>query len=544
VNWGEIAIELVFYHRQMERHVGIMKAWRISRARGCDNNFWPWSVAIALLALPLGCGGSDGDSTRIATLKDVVSLASGDEHTCALRSDGTVACWGSNQYGQIAVENKKDLFETLDPIGLTTVTSVYYHGTAEPVEGLTGVKQIAAGMHHTCALLKNGSVYCWGDSALGQLGGGDFSLNNCSGRPCSRRPVQVKGIKDATAIAAGGESSCAIHRGGTLSCWGGTALGVDAEKLKSCDRRPCATQPVVVEKEPKVKAVAMGAAHGCLLREDGKVACWGSNIYGQVGIVSPSDITAETPPVLGNVERPTDVALPPSNKAIALIIPWYAETSCVILEDNALYCWGRNDLGQLGIGDYEQTCATNASSYVRCATTPHQTTPSIKVEFSRFAIELRHSCALSADVLYCWGWGQFGQLGIAWDELDTCDELNRCARTPRRTLFADESDSEMTDSVTDVAVGDNFTCAVISNRQLRCAGWTIHSESDVDGSVQGINCASWCPVNLGSKSSIDRIMKIHLDRLCVLTNQGEIQCLRAYNPETSSMEVEPILVKR
>ena len=256
--------------------------WRepVARAR---RGLYGRVVAVLLTTALVGCEDSGGERRRV-TLTGAVSLASGEVHTCVLRRDATVACWGSNLHGQLGVESNKEGFEVLDPIGLTTTASAKYYQYAQPIEGLTGVQQIAAGRLHSCALLKNRTVSCWGDSARGQIGNGDFSTDDCEGRPCSRRPVKVDGISDATALACGPFSSCAIHDDGRLSCWGSSALGVEPETLDRCDDHPCATRAVEVTSEPKAVKVALGSAHGCVIREDGSVACWGSNLYGQIGV--------------------------------------------------------------------------------------------------------------------------------------------------------------------------------------------------------------------------------------------------------------------
>jgi alpha-tubulin suppressor-like RCC1 family protein len=148
-------------------------------------------------------------------LNGIEAIAIGRYHTCALMNDGTVRCWGDNMYGQLG---------TGAPGPPSTVP-------ASPVtfgQPLGGVREIAAGGDHTCALMNDGTVQCWGFNNTGELGA--TTGRNCAGQlggfPCSASPVAVA-ITDANGnpapvlhIAAGYSHTCAAPLGGGIKCWG------------------------------------------------------------------------------------------------------------------------------------------------------------------------------------------------------------------------------------------------------------------------------------------------------------------------------------
>ena len=145
-------------------------------------------------------------------LNNVMAVAAGRYHTCALLGDGTVRCWGANWYGQL---------------GGGTLTE---HSTPVTVSGLSGATAIAAGEHHTCALLDDGTVRCWGANWYGQLG--DGTLTN------RRTPVTVSLPLSATAVAAGRGHTCALLGDGTVRCWGNNYSGQLGDGTTDNSRTP------------------------------------------------------------------------------------------------------------------------------------------------------------------------------------------------------------------------------------------------------------------------------------------------------------------
>jgi serine/threonine protein kinase/alpha-tubulin suppressor-like RCC1 family protein len=231
-------------------------------------------------------------------------LSVGESHACARRADGLAFCWGDDNSGQLGDGNDRSRIR------------------AEAVPGLSGVAQITAGAGHTCALLVDGSVWCWGRQEHGQLGNGHRA------RETIPRPVAVSGLGGVLQVSAGENHTCALLRDGTVRCWGMNeagqlGLGSDgnqavpmavegltgAVRISSGYHHTCAlqgngalwcwgenytcqlgtgsmtgnTRPVRIEAPGPVVEVGGGANHTCVRTTQGAVRCWGFNIYGQLG---------------------------------------------------------------------------------------------------------------------------------------------------------------------------------------------------------------------------------------------------------------------
>ncbi len=203
-----------------------------------------------------------GPVSGLEGLDPVTGLAAGYTNTCAQMASGSVRCWGSNDYGALG---------RADPAAAPT-----------PVEvpGLSGVQEIYFGATHGCALMDGGAVRCWGNNTSGQLGNGTSSE-----RPAAA-PVAVTGLTGATVLAVGGAHSCALITDDTVRCWGRNLEG----QLGDGSRRDAFT-PVAVTGLTGVVGLAAGGRHTCAVLEGGAVQCWGANDEGQLGGTSPGSAT-------------------------------------------------------------------------------------------------------------------------------------------------------------------------------------------------------------------------------------------------------------
>jgi alpha-tubulin suppressor-like RCC1 family protein len=129
-------------------------------------------------------------------------VATGNLHACALLAGGSVQCWGSNVSGQL---------------GEPTYQATYEWSPAPAVPGLGTAVAISAGNVHTCALISNGTVQCWGDNGYGELGNGTTTS--------SSSPVTVVGLQSVTQVSAGGDFTCALTSNGFVYCWGDNSEG-------------------------------------------------------------------------------------------------------------------------------------------------------------------------------------------------------------------------------------------------------------------------------------------------------------------------------
>jgi len=247
-------------------------------------------------------------------------LAASTEHTCAVYDSGRVACWGSNQYGQLGDGYEGEgVFANAPTLVLREVG-----GVRSLVQNAT---QVAAGQGHTC-LLAAGKVECWGDNSLGQLGE-DPSL--VTTRPLAH-PVPGLETLMIDELVASASLTCA--RAGTdVYCWGGNyfgELGNDAGEIG----KPTKVQ-LALPADVTITSIAAGRYFGCARGSDGTARCWGSNNSGQLAL--PIEI-ASAPP--------TPIPLP----QVAGIFGGDGFHLCALTADAKTWCWGQNDIGQLGNG--------------------------------------------------------------------------------------------------------------------------------------------------------------------------------------------------
>ena len=321
-------------------------------------------------------GTDQATPVRVVGLTDVIAVAAGDEHSLALKSDGTVWAWGNNNIGQLG-----------------DGTPSKEKSTPVQVVGLSDVIAIAAGNGHSIALTEDGNVWVWGLNNSGQLG--DGTTNNRS------TPVQVLKDTDSTvgagpylegvtAIAAGAIHSMALKDDETVWVWGYNSwgLGDGTTMMRNI--------PVQVLKGEStstndylegVTAIATGDGHSVALTKDGNVWAWGDNQHGQLGVGNYSNSPLKDTPVrvTGLTGTVTAIAAGGNNSA-------------VLIGDD-VWAWGDSSFGQLGTGGgaiRNVTPVKVAGLDAVTATAPGQ----------------RYSAALTGDgKVWTLGWNMYGQLG-------------------------------------------------------------------------------------------------------------------------------------
>jgi alpha-tubulin suppressor-like RCC1 family protein len=481
------------------------------------------ALAAAAALCALGCGAEAAPTKRRSAIDDAVAVASSGRHACVLRRGGGIACWGDNLYGQLGLAGEHDAsspgwseFDLQEFLGLTP-DELEIHADAEPATGARQSQGIFVGVYHTCSITASGQVQCWGDDAGAQLGTGDFSLDACVGRPCNRRASTLAGLRGVSELALGEMHSCALREDGSVSCWGTGAVG-RGERLATCTYGPCATTPIDASLDAEVVQVVSGQGavpgpgHSCALLEDGGVRCWGSNRLGQVGIADarPPDDYVEA---LAGVPEPSPVALP---RAAVELFAGHAH-SCARLDDGTLYCWGGDQRGQLGTSA-TPPCPLYEDASFACATTPQRVmipSPVTRVWLSRIG-----TCARTVDdELWCWGIGEYGQLGDDPTLLRECGYF-RCSNTAVRV----QSDARVESLVYDLVK----ICTLSESGSIACWG---HSSFDEDGTprplIPDLNCtsASPCIIEPTWRGTARELFSV-LDSICLRTDRGEIFCVR------------------
>jgi alpha-tubulin suppressor-like RCC1 family protein len=232
---------------------GAIKCWGDTEFR---QHLLGWPIEMALIP--------DDTPTEVPGLTGAVDVALGGSHACSLMEDGSVQCWGLEG----------------GPFGLTVpIPSTVF--TPAVVPGLTAVKQVVGGRMHGCALLSDGTVRCWGQNCNGQLGNGEKQCNSVGPTP----PIAVPDLNSVTALAAGTDHTCSLLADTTVQCWGDDAAGQMGRGSPRSDR---AFPPGAVLGLRGVRSISAGGRFTCALLVEGTVKCWGDNTEGQLGGGKPS----------------------------------------------------------------------------------------------------------------------------------------------------------------------------------------------------------------------------------------------------------------
>jgi len=420
---------------------------------------------------------TDGFKTTIT-----VPMTAGFAHSCFMLDNGSVKCWGENSYGQLGLgdtinrgDNSSDMGDNLTAIDLGNERTA----TA-----------IAAGNHHTCAILDNESVKCWGANASGQLGLGDTNNRGDNSSEMGNNLPSVdlgSGIK-AKAIATGGSHTCAILDNESVKCWGANASG-QLGLGDTNNRGDGSASGGMGDYLPTVdlgsgrtaKVIATGGSHTCAVLDNASVKCWGENSYGQLGLgdlVNRGDEPDEMGNILPSVELYSDTATS---------ITTGTGYTCVLLDENSteplsnVKCWGRGNYGQLGNKKKEgrTTPAVNAINLGTGITGVATARKATAITAGNF-----HTCAiLDNSSIKCWGFNASGQLGQG--NIDTVWQANHLGDAlPAVDLGAGRT-------IRGIAAGDNHTCAILDNALIKCWGSNTAGQLGLgDNSTRGDGSAS------------------------------------------------------
>jgi hypothetical protein len=347
------------------------------------------------VACQLACKGTICD--------DPVHIAAGFNHTCAVLAGGDLYCWGRNASRELGIDTNVD---SPVPVKVPTAGPVVQVAVGGGSFNDAGMQVEAA---HTCAVLKDTTVQCWGSNGKGQLG-----LGSTGGLIGS--PTTVVSLVKAVKVSAGGRHSCAVTDGGALVCWGDNQSGQLG--IGQASDGEGAPKPVF---NADAAYVSAGAAHTCSLAVNGTLHCWGYNFWGRLGIGNQTDQPSPQVVSLAAVER----------------VAAGGQHTCA-LAPGKVYCWGNGYSGQLGIEnefDWEEapSVASNVPNAIFVAAGDE------------------HTAAISGDggSVYTWGNGPLG------------DGTTMGSYVPVKLALAD---------VAEVAAGQGHTCALTKKGQVLCWG--------------------------------------------------------------------------
>jgi len=326
---------------------------------------------------------NDGFIKTLAGFSDFADVTAGGFHTCALAGDGSVWCWGDNTHSQVGNRTSGQ------PTSFSSPQQVSLINSTSPTLMLPSAISVVAGGYHTCALLMDQSVACWGFNQSGQVdavhAGSDWF-----------QPNVVSGVSGAVAIAAGAYHSCAIDGAGKVICWGYNAdleLGVPqpsqggfaAGNVGSAiiGGAITATQIAGGMGAGMVGTTNYGGYHSCAILTSGRVGCWGYGAFGEL-----SGIAVAT-------SRANPLTPPTGTPVTAIAAGGYH--SCAV-SGAGVECWGSNGFGQLGRG--------GVGGSPNSLTVPGLS-PVTTVSAGSY-----HTCVVdSSAMVRCWGLNDNGQVG-------------------------------------------------------------------------------------------------------------------------------------
>ncbi len=313
---------------------------------------------------------------------ETIQIVAGGFHSCALLSTGDVKCWGLNIFGQLGVGNTNNIGDDESP-------------SASVVVDLGAkAKQISAGYLHTCALLVDGNVRCWGYNIQGQLGYGHTDNIGDDEAPSTAGNVSLGG--EVARIFSGTSYNCAVMKSGSVRCWGQNdlgQLGLGHTNNIGDDEIPSSVAAIPLGSSVVQMDLSSISNHSCAILANGSLKCWGRNNYGQLGYGHTNN--------LGDDESVSGIGNVNVGGSVTTITTGNFHT-CALLNTGSVKCWGANTNGELG---YAMATASVTAPLVG----------SLDLGDSAVAISAgsSHTCAvLASDNVVCWGLNNEGQLGL------------------------------------------------------------------------------------------------------------------------------------
>jgi alpha-tubulin suppressor-like RCC1 family protein len=420
--------------------------------------------------------GVGSPPTKIANRADVVGIAAGDMHACAVTDSGVVACWGNNGQGQLGVPGRGG-------------------PTPKRVTGIPPIEDIDANGRQTCAMTKDGSAYCWGAPPT---------------TPAVPTPYEVKGVPPVTGLAVGRRFICVLAGEGDVWCWGQNPDGVLGDGSRSAVDGP------VQARIDNVDQLAAGEGSACAVRS-GELYCWGDNDRGQLmrpaGSSTPVDVAGvadvaelvassnttcavhadRTVSCWGRALAPDDLFLTPQK------IPGLTDVeslhmsdihACAIRAGGSVACFGYNGQGQLGDGTTDSATGAVAVSNLTVAT--------------QLAVGGDFTCAVgTGGKVQCWGAVHKGVLGVRG-----ASRADDVATTPREVAGLT--------NVVDLVTGSHDLCAIVKGGDVAC--WGAHRDHGTKckpGMGENLVCTdhpSAAPATVAGVSKIEHVVLIDSHR--------------------------------
>lgn len=369
------------------------------------------------------------------------------------------------------------------------------------VEGSpTGLNSLRAGGNHTCAMLNNGSVRCWGSATFGQLGYGNTLPIGDNEHPYLAGDVPLGGLGDKSAqITTGGDHSCALLTSGSIRCWGKNDLGQlgygdNAGTMTNVGDAEGIDGPGYVYVGSNAVKVVAGAKHTCAILDTGYVNCWGDGAHGKLGYGNSNTI--------GDTEKPSQAGLVNLNGVAVKDIALGENHTCALLQTGKVRCWGYGLYGQLGYGSNQDVSDPSTKGDVN-----------VGGDVVQISAGDNHTCALlTTGFVRCWGLGASGQLGYSafWNTYLGDNELPTAA-----------GDVSTGGHVLQVSAGGNHTCVLLATGDVKCWGYGGYGQLG-NANSGNLIAPPANVVNLGGSSAMQ--ITTGGNHTCALLGSGKAWC--------------------
>jgi alpha-tubulin suppressor-like RCC1 family protein len=449
----------------------------------------------------LTLNGATATIQRVLELDRVVQLSASSNNTCALQDSGRVFCWGAGSSGQ-------------NGNGATGST------VPRAVVGLGDVVELRSAPEASmqCARRRDGTVWCWGQNNVGQLGDGTTTQRNV--------PTQVSGLGDAAQLAIGPNHACAVRGDRTVWCWGQNnnyELGDGTTTQRTTPVQPTAYGTPIVG----VTEVSVSSDHTCVRMASGIVQCWGYNAFGNLAdgttTQRPHPITISTYACGGVLIGSFCSDCQPLTCAQAGVTNGVVSNGC----GGTLSCGSggatprvppATDTLELATGD-NFTCARMNNGRVRCwgsgtsgqlgGTSTFDSLEPVDVagveDAAQVVAGVRFACArTTSGAVLCWGNDQYGQLGDG--------QATNAAFPARMVLGLDGT----RDRAVEIAAGGYHACARIDDGTVRCWGF-----NGTGALGDGTTASRGTPVTVAGLRSVTSLSAGY-GFTCVVSNGGVV----------------------
>ena len=416
-------------------------------------------IAMGALALAAACtAGGPGVDSASGPGSDGLGrrLAAGGTHTCGVDESGSVWCWGSGTSGDLGAAG-------------------VIRGVPTPVSGGHNFQAVSAGGAHSCALDSAGRAWCWGLASWGRLGDGrDEEREGWDGEPRAFAPVAVTGDHAFEAISAGESHTCALDRAGKAWCWGDN---VYAQLGIGDDHSLYEVAPTAVRGDRRYSAISAGDPFTCALDIAGRAWCWGWQ----------ADDWPMNEGTMGEYQT-SPVMVPGGRRFTSIAVT--EDHACARDASRRAWCWGNDDLGQLGDG----TAGGDAVWEPAPVAGGH-----------RFSA-VSGSCAIDEQGrAWCWGAGEHGQLGGGPGSEAAADSPVAVAGSERFAV---------------VSTGFDHTCALNESGVAWCWGNNHHRQV---GGGQTANETVFTPHTVDAKYAFTAVSAGRAHS-CALDAAGQAWC--------------------